>query len=108
MMCGGGKLVSIVTFCSVSMNSAVIGAQPWPPSVQTRFHVAAFSQFEGAQSIAAKWGFDRNTLDRFALESHRRAAAAIKANAFAREIVPVPVTLADGKELVHDRDRETL
>jgi acetyl-CoA C-acetyltransferase len=88
----------------VPMNSAVIGMQPVPPSVQSRFGVTAFSQFVGAEMIARKWGFDRETLDRFALESHRRAAAAINANAFAAEIVPVRVTLADGSEAVHDRD----
>jgi acetyl-CoA C-acetyltransferase len=88
----------------VPMGSAIIGAQPWPISIQERFHVAAFSQFHGAEAIAKKWGFDREALDRYALESHQRAAAAIKENAFAREIVPVPVTLADGSVIVHDRD----
>jgi len=88
----------------VPMGSAAMGAQPWPPSVQTRFGVQAFSQFDGAEAIARKWGFDREALDRYALESHRRAAAAIEAKAFAREIVPVPVTLADGSQAVHDRD----
>jgi len=86
------------------MNSAVIGANPLSAAVQERFHVAAFSQFVGAEMIAKKWGFDRDSLDRFALESHRRAAAAIEANAFANEIVPVRVKLADGTEVLHDRD----
>ena len=88
----------------VPIGSAAAGAQPWPPSVQERFGVTSFSQFNGAEAIAKKWGFDRDTLDRFALESHQRAAAAIRANAFAKEIVPVRVTLADGSEAVHDRD----
>jgi acetyl-CoA C-acetyltransferase len=88
----------------VPMGSAIIGAQAWPTSVQTRFHVTTFSQFHGAEVIAKKFGFDRETLDRYALESHRRAAAAIKENAFAKEITPVRVTLADGSEIVHDRD----
>lgn len=88
----------------VPMGSAIIGAQAWPTSVQSRFHVTTFSQFHGAETIAKKWGFDREALDRYALESHRRAAAAIKANAFAEEIIPVRVTLADGSEVVHDRD----
>jgi len=86
------------------MNSAVIGAKPLPPSVQQRFNVDGFSQFVGAEMIAKKWGFDRDSLDRFALESHRRAAAAINAGAFTNEIVPVRVTLADGAEALHDRD----
>jgi acetyl-CoA C-acetyltransferase len=88
----------------VPMNSAVIGAQILPPSVQKRFGIAAFSQFVGAQMIADKWRFDRDAVDQFALESHRRAAAAINANAFAAEVVPVRVTIADGSEIVHDRD----
>jgi acetyl-CoA C-acetyltransferase len=88
----------------VPIGSAAAGAQPWPPSVQQRFGVTSFSQFSGAEAIAKKWGFDREVLDRFALQSHQRAAAAIQANAFAKEIVPVRVTLADGSEVLHDRD----
>ena len=88
----------------VPIGSAAMGAQPWPMSVQERFGVTAFSQFTGAEAIAKKWGFDRETLDRYALESHQRAAAAIKANAFAKEITPVRVALADGSQVVHDRD----
>jgi acetyl-CoA C-acetyltransferase len=88
----------------VPMNSAVIGAQPVPPSVQSRFGVNAFSQFVGAQMIAEKWGFSREACDQYALESHRRAAAAINANAFAKEIASVRVGLADGSQVVHDRD----
>lgn len=87
------------------MNSALLGAKTsTPPSVQQRFNVDGFSQFVGAEMIAKKWGFDRDSIDRYALESHRRAAAAINAGAFAKEIVPVRVTLADGTEVVHDRD----
>ena len=88
----------------VPMNSAALGVKPLPPSVQERFNVDTFSQFVGAEMIAQKWGFDRDSLDRFALESHRRAAAAINASVFANEIVSVRVTLADGTEAVHDRD----
>ncbi|MDB6104665.1 MAG: acetyl-CoA C-acyltransferase [Gammaproteobacteria bacterium] len=88
----------------VPIGSAAMGAQPWPASVQERFGVTAFSQFVGAEAIAKKWGFDRETLDRYALDSHQRASAAISGNAFATEIVPVSVALADGSEVVHDRD----
>jgi acetyl-CoA C-acetyltransferase len=88
----------------VPIGSAAMGAQPWPVSVQERFGVTTFSQFVGAEAIARKWGFDREALDRYALESHQRAAAAINANAFAKEITPVRVALADGSQVVHDRD----
>jgi acetyl-CoA C-acetyltransferase len=43
-------------------------------------------------------------LDRFALNSHQKAIAAVQAGAFANEIVPVPVTLPDGTQLVHEQD----
>jgi acetyl-CoA C-acetyltransferase len=88
----------------VPMNAALIGQNPLSPGEQKRFGVESFSQFVGAEMIAKKWGFDRESLDRFALESHRRAAAAIDAKAFADEIVPVHVTLADGTEVLHEQD----
>ena len=88
----------------VPMNAAVIGAQPLSPTEQARFGVTAFSQFAGAEQIARKWGFDRERLDRFALESHRRAAAALGANAFAKELVPVRIPVEGGEDIVHDRD----
>src|SRR5262249_25145514 len=36
----------------VQMGSPAMGAQPWPASVQERFHVTSFSQFHGAEAIA--------------------------------------------------------
>jgi len=95
----------------VPMGSAItlaqaggIGADPFPASIKERFGVDWFNQFVGAQMIADKYGFTREQHDRFALESHRRAAAAADSGAFAAEIVPVPVTDAEGRQIVHDRD----
>lgn len=68
---------------------AGIGEGPWPESIRNRYGVAEFSQFHGAQAIADKYGFSREAMDAFALESHRKAAAAINAGAFRDEIVPV-------------------
>lgn len=48
-------------------------------------------QGEAAELIADKWGFTRDDLDDYAIESHRRAAAAADAGWFEREIVPVDV-----------------
>src|SRR3954463_14410681 len=53
----------------VPMFSAANGANPLSPAVQKRFGVDSFSQFVGAEMIAKKWGFSRETLDRFAFES---------------------------------------
>jgi len=44
-----------------------------------------------AEVIAEEWGFSREELDAFSLESHRRAIGAIDDGRFEREIVPVEV-----------------
>jgi acetyl-CoA C-acetyltransferase len=49
-----------------------------------------------AENIAAKYGITREEQDAFALESHRRAAAAIKAGHFTAQIVPVEVKTRKG------------
>lgn len=82
---------------------AGMGVGPWSQRVLDRYGVAEFSQFHGAQKIAEKHGFNREQLDRFALESHRRAAAATEAGAFDGEIVPVEVETPDGP-VSHTRD----
>ena len=70
---------------------AGIGQGPWSRRILDRYGVSEFSQFHGAQAIADKYGFSREDMDRYALESHRRAADAIKAGLFREEIVPVHV-----------------
>ena len=45
-----------------------------------------------AEVIADEWGFSREELDAFSLESHRRAIAAINEGRFEREVVPVEVS----------------
>jgi acetyl-CoA C-acetyltransferase len=46
--------------------------------------------------VAEKYGVTREAQDRFALESHRKAIAAIKAGKFKDEILPVPVPQRKG------------
>ena len=64
---------------------------PKSPIVEDRYPGVVFSQFTGAEMMAQKYDLPRDTLDRFAYESHQRAQAATKAGAFADEIVPVAV-----------------
>jgi acetyl-CoA acyltransferase len=45
-----------------------------------------------AEVIAEEWGFSREELDAFSLESHRRALRAIDEGRFANEVVPVDLT----------------
>ncbi len=58
------------------------------------------SQGEAAERISDVWGLTRDDLDRFALESQRRAAAAADAGFFGREIAPVDVRDWAEKEAV--------
>lgn len=82
---------------------AGLGVGPWSPRIKARYGVEEFNQFTGAEMIAAKYGFSRDDLDAFALESHRRGAAATEAGAFADEILPLPVETPEGAVL-HARD----
>jgi acetyl-CoA C-acetyltransferase len=72
-----------------------IGIGPWPQSIKDRYGVNDFTQFRGAEMMAKKYGFRREALDAFALESHRKAAAATQAGAFEAEIVPLTVDSHD-------------
>jgi acetyl-CoA C-acetyltransferase len=83
---------------------AGIGTGPWPQSIKDRYGVTEFSQFTGAEMIAANYQFSREQLDAFALASHRKAAEASKAGAFDSEIVPLAVLDAEGKESLHRTD----
>lgn len=46
---------------------------------------------ETAENVAEAYSISREGQDRFALASQRKAAAAIEAGVFAREIVPVQI-----------------
>jgi acetyl-CoA C-acetyltransferase len=81
-----------------------IGSGPFSKRIQDRFGVPMFSQFVGAEMIAEKYQFRKEGLDAFALESHRKAARATEAGAFAGEIVALPVVGEDGETRLHDRD----
>jgi acetyl-CoA C-acetyltransferase len=62
-----------------------------------------FSQFMGAEMLVKKYGFSREDLDQFALESHQKAIAATQNGAFANEIVGIEVDTPEGK-IVHNSD----
>jgi acetyl-CoA acyltransferase len=56
-----------------------------------------------AENVARKYGIGREAADRFALDSHRKALAAIDAGKFKDEIVPLTVSL-DGRTTTFDTD----
>ena len=89
---GAESMSRVPMFSNVALHQqAGIGTGPISDRIQARFGVETFSQFEGAEMIARKYGFDRADLDAFALESHRRAAAASASGAFDAEIVPLAI-----------------
>jgi len=56
-----------------------------------------------AENLVAKWGITREEQDAFAVESHRRAAAAIAEGRFKSQIVPIVKQTKKG-EVVFDTD----
>jgi acetyl-CoA C-acetyltransferase len=66
------------------------------PGMEKRYPGIGFSQFMGAKMIAEKYSFSRADLDAYALESHKRAAAATESGAFEAEIVPIQVETPNG------------
>jgi acetyl-CoA C-acetyltransferase len=61
------------------------GCQGW----EARYGAQEISQFRGAELMAEKWGIDRDEMEVYALESHRRALAAIADGRYEAEITPV-------------------
>jgi acetyl-CoA C-acetyltransferase len=66
------------------------------PAMQTRYPGVQFSQFAGAEQLAAKYGLSKDAMDEYALASHRRAAAATREGRFAAELVPITVRSTEG------------
>jgi acetyl-CoA C-acetyltransferase len=60
-----------------------------------RYGTQEISQFRAAELIAAEWALTREEMERYALASHRRAAAAIDAGRFEREIEPIAGVTTD-------------
>jgi acetyl-CoA C-acetyltransferase len=74
------------------------------PRLQARYPGVVFSQFDGAEAIARRFGFTRDALDQFGFESQLKAAAAAAEGRFRDEIIPIPIVLNDGTRGQHDMD----
>lgn len=81
----------------VPMLSNTAGGDPFGEGVARRYEGGLVHQGLSAEMIAAKWGIGREALDAFALDSHRRAAAATDSGAFRDEILPTAGLDADGE-----------
>jgi acetyl-CoA acyltransferase len=73
---------------------------PFGPRMMERYQPVGGLVPQGisAEMIAEKWALSREDLDRYSLESHRRAARATAEGRFDREIVPVTVEVDGTKD----------
>ena len=91
-----------------TMEDSTLGWRFVNPRMQEAY--PPISLGETAECVADQWTVPRDRQDAFALESQRRAAAAIEAGRFADQLVPVEVVGRKGAVTVVDRDehpRET-
>jgi acetyl-CoA C-acetyltransferase len=101
---GAESMTRVPMFSNLTLHQkAGIGTGPVSDRIKARYRVEDFSQFLGAEMIAKKYGLDRESLDRYALQSHQRAAAAARSGAFSKEIVPIAVTAQDDV-ISHEQD----
>ncbi|MBD0863636.1 acetyl-CoA C-acetyltransferase [Gordonia sp. zg691] len=67
-------------------------------------HPIPGGMLETAENLRRQYSISRQEQDELAVESHRRAVAAIESGRFAEEIVPVPVPQRKGDDKIIDRD----
>ncbi|HEX6185755.1 MAG TPA: acetyl-CoA C-acetyltransferase [Pyrinomonadaceae bacterium] len=78
--------------------------------VDSMIHDGLWCAFENyhmgntGEVVAERYGVTREEQDEYALNSHRKAAAAIKAGKFKDEIIPVEIPQKKGAALVFDTD----
>ena len=72
------------------------------PEITNKYGI--IHQGESAERIAEKYGLTRQELDEFALQSHEKAAQAVKSDRFKEQIIPVPGIDKEGNTIVLDYD----
>jgi acetyl-CoA acetyltransferase family protein len=87
-----GQLDLVVSAGVEMMSRVPMGSNGGDLSDKLRERWEIVPQGISAEVLAEEWGFSREQLDAYSLESHRRAVAAIDEGRFEREIVPVEVT----------------
>lgn len=91
VIAGGVQTMTQIPISSAMTAALPLGfSDPFSGSAgwRARFGDAPVSQFDAAQRIADHWSLSREAMERYALQSHQRAVAAIEEKRFEREIVP--------------------
>ncbi|WP_433222529.1 acetyl-CoA C-acetyltransferase [Microtetraspora malaysiensis] len=90
VVAAGVESMSIVPMGS-SITAALEKGMPLPFGDRwvERYGTQEISQFRGAELMCEKWDLSRDELERFAYESHQRAAKAVANGYFKEQIAPV-------------------
>jgi len=102
---GAGWSNVVITGGVESMSLVPMGGQkPAPnPALVESFPASYDSMGITSETVAERYDVSREDQDAFAVESNRRALAAIQEGRFKDEIIPIEVTLG-GKQVVFDTD----
>ncbi len=100
VIAGGVEAMTRVPMGSTSQGPGA----PFGPRMVERYHNGLVHQGISADLIAHKWELTREDLDKYSLESHRRAARATAEGRFTSQIVPIQVKDEDGKTAEFSRD----
>ena len=102
VIAGGVEVMSIVPI-GASITDGMNANHGFPfnaDGIEKRYPGIFFSQFTGAELVADKWNLSREDLDKFALQSHLKAAAASKAELFNGEILPLQGKNDNGNDVM--------
>ena len=90
VVAAGVESMSVVPMGS-SITAALEKGMPFPFGDKwvERYGKQEISQFRGAELMCEKWGLKRDELEKFAFESHQRAAKAIANGYFKDQIAPI-------------------
>ncbi len=100
VIAGGVEAMTRVPMGSTSKGPG----EPFGPRMVERYHNGLVHQGISADLIAHKWELSREDLDKYSLESHRRAAQATVEGRFTSQIVPIQVKNEDGTTSEFSRD----
>ena len=98
VVAGGVQSMSRIPIGSAMLAGRALGFDtPWTgmEGWRARYGDQEVSQFSAAERIAERWGLSREAMEAYALESHRRALAAIDEGRFSREITPFSAHTTD-------------
>jgi acetyl-CoA acyltransferase len=90
MIAAGTESMSMVPMMGNSPSACRRPSSPTP--TMWRHYGIAYGMGLTAEKVAQQWKVSRDAQDAFAVESHRRAVAGMKAGEFTAEITPIEVT----------------